>query len=662
MSTTTAVQISNDIKFTTNGTLFECMRFSAIPDQPGLTLSENISLNSAKTPEENSHLVTKEYVDTQISNNIQGLDVKDSVRFASTGYVVLNSVSNNDSNLDLGSKILEAGDRVLLKDQDSSSENGIYVWDSGSLSRSSDFDSTSDISKGAYAFVYDGIANKGAAYAVTTLGSDQGGAFSLDEFNAGITWSVISNSTSGASNASNITTGLLDASRIHLGDDVNVGLTVNAGALRVKDGGINGVHIADSTITEQKLATDSITAIKILDGTITGGKIVHATITNDHLLKSSMIIGGVDITLGVDIDNPAFNLSNASDYNFSNLVGTLSNADIGFGTITQDKLAGSIPNSKIEDKTIEAGKIKDGTIINLNLKDGEISHDKLAGFIPNSKIADKTIQGGKIKDDTIESRHLKDDSVTNDQIQDNTITSVKFANSTIEGGKIKDDTIENSHLKDDSVTKDKILNSTITSDKFVDGTITGGKIANNTITNDHLVDETITGGKIVNTTITNDHLAGSISNDKLSLIDTAGKVANSATTATDAATSSAIVARDATGGFSAASINVSGTITAQTVSTTSDPQLKKDMTVLNDCIQKIDMINGYSFTWKDDTRDPGMQYGLNADEVEEMNSDLIKIGTQGYKSVNYNGVLAVMLGAIKELKAEVAILKEKCSC
>ena len=61
---------------------------------------------------------------------------------------------------------------------------------------------------------------------------------------------------------------------------------------------------------------------------------------------------------------------------------------------------------------------------------------------------------------------------------------------------------------------------------------------------------------IDNSAVTNAKLAGSITDDKLSTISTAGRVANSATTATNANTASAIVARDASGNFSA------GTITA----------------------------------------------------------------------------------------------------
>ena len=70
-------------------------------------------------------------------------------------------------------------------------------------------------------------------------------------------------------------------------------------------------------------------------------------------------------------------------------------------------------------------------------------------------------------------------------------------------------------------------------------------------------------------TVTNTMLAGSIADTKLSTISTAGKVANSATTATNANTASAIVARDASGNFTAGTITaaLSGNATTATTAT-----------------------------------------------------------------------------------------------
>jgi hypothetical protein len=77
--------------------------------------------------------------------------------------------------------------------------------------------------------------------------------------------------------------------------------------------------------------------------------------------------------------------------------------------------------------------------------------------------------------------------------------------------------------------------------------------ADNTITLPNISGTVITNADTG--TVTNAMLAGSIADTKLSTISTAGKVSNSATTATSANTVNAIVARDASGNFSAGTIN-----------------------------------------------------------------------------------------------------------
>lgn len=71
------------------------------------------------------------------------------------------------------------------------------------------------------------------------------------------------------------------------------------------------------------------------------------------------------------------------------------------------------------------------------------------------------------------------------------------------------------------------------------------------------ISSAITANSIVNADI---NTSAAIEDTKLSTIITAGKVSNSATTATSANTANAIVARDASGNFSAGSITVSGTV------------------------------------------------------------------------------------------------------
>jgi hypothetical protein len=84
-----------------------------------------------------------------------------------------------------------------------------------------------------------------------------------------------------------------------------------------------------------------------------------------------------------------------------------------------------------------------------------------------------------------------------------------------------------------------------------DGTISNAKLADNSVTSDKIAPGTVIASDIADDSITNAKIKSdaAIVDTKLATISTAGKVSNSATTATDANTASAIVARDASGNF-----------------------------------------------------------------------------------------------------------------
>ena len=121
------------------------------------------------TPTDSAHIATKGYVDAAR----QGLDVKQSVRVASTANVVI------ATGLEAGDVIdgvtLVAGDRVLLKNQTTTSQNGIYVAvASGPASRSSDANGTADtgeLKSGTFVFVEEGTVNFDSGFVVSTDGT-----------------------------------------------------------------------------------------------------------------------------------------------------------------------------------------------------------------------------------------------------------------------------------------------------------------------------------------------------------------------------------------------------------------------------------------------------------------------------------------------------------
>lgn len=96
----------------------------------------------------------------------------------------------------------------------------------------------------------------------------------------------------------------------------------------------------------------------------------------------------------------------------------------------------------------------------------------------------------------------------------------------------------------------------------------------------------------------------------------------------------------------------SGTLSSTVFNATSDINKKTDIEPVKDALDILNQIDGVRFTWKDNMT-PSL--GVIAQTVEKVLPELVDDG----KSVNYNGLIAVLIEAIKELKAEIDILKAK---
>jgi hypothetical protein len=115
------------------------------------------------TPTDDAHAATKGYVDAARS----GLDVKQSVRAATTAPINLAADLENGDIID--GVTLATGDRVLVKNQSTGSENGIYVVvASGAASRATDADTSAEVTAGMFTFVSEGTTNADSGWVLTT--------------------------------------------------------------------------------------------------------------------------------------------------------------------------------------------------------------------------------------------------------------------------------------------------------------------------------------------------------------------------------------------------------------------------------------------------------------------------------------------------------------
>lgn len=148
---------------------------------------------SVASPSSNNDAANKAYVDSVSTSSAAGLDFKESVVAASAANFaasysagVLTASANGAISIDGVS--LALNDRVLLKDQSTASNNGIYyvsVVGDGStaaeLTRATDADSSADLNTGAFIFVEDGSTNQNRAYVLQANGDGSSPTLDTDD-------------------------------------------------------------------------------------------------------------------------------------------------------------------------------------------------------------------------------------------------------------------------------------------------------------------------------------------------------------------------------------------------------------------------------------------------------------------------------------------------
>jgi hypothetical protein len=142
----------------------------------GGTMSGAIEMGTSKItglgdPTSAQDAATKAYVDAIA----EGLHIHASVVAATTANITLATDVENGDVLD--GVTLATGNRILVKNQSTASQNGIYVVaESGAPSRATDFDSPSEIDGGDFVFVTGGTANDNKGFVqintVGTIGTD----------------------------------------------------------------------------------------------------------------------------------------------------------------------------------------------------------------------------------------------------------------------------------------------------------------------------------------------------------------------------------------------------------------------------------------------------------------------------------------------------------
>lgn len=97
-----------------------------------------------------------------------------------------------------------------------------------------------------------------------------------------------------------------------------------------------------------------------------------------------------------------------------------------------------------------------------------------------------------------------------------------------------------------------------------------------------------------------------------------------------------------------------GTLSAVNVNSLSDSRFKQNVETIEDAVGKVNQLRGVEYDWTNET---GSSVGVIAQEVQEVYPQLIQDGGDRL-TVNYNGLVGLLLQAVKELSAEVEALKQ----
>lgn len=111
-----------------------------------------------------------------------------------------------------------------------------------------------------------------------------------------------------------------------------------------------------------------------------------------------------------------------------------------------------------------------------------------------------------------------------------------------------------------------------------------------------------------------------------------------------------------TGGLvSRGGLGISKSVTVGgTIKETSDIRLKSDITLIENALEKVSKIHGYTYIKKGEK-----MAGVIAQEMQEVLPEVVTEGSDGYLAVSYNNIISLLINAINEQQSQIDILKQK---
>lgn len=281
---------------------------------------------------------------------------------------------------------------------------------------------------------------------------------------------------------------------------------------------------------------------------------------------------------------------------------------------------------------------------------------------------------------------LNDDAVTNAKIADNSIDSEHYVDGSIDLAHLSANSVDGTKIVDDAVTADKLANSInteiaantaktgITTSQANAITANTAKVTNATHTGDvtgstalTIAADAVDGTKIADDSIDSEHYvdgsidAAHLSNDIRGVqyigIDTGDYIEFTADTQMDFYVNGNNEMRLEADG----DLHVDGDVIAASTTVSSDERLKRNIVEYKEAVDTIKEIRGVTFEWKKDGKKSG---GVIAQDIEKVLPELVgkkkSLNEQEETlTVDYNGLVGVLIEAVKELSSKVDELEKR---
>ena len=99
-------------------------------------------------------------------------------------------------------------------------------------------------------------------------------------------------------------------------------------------------------------------------------------------------------------------------------------------------------------------------------------------------------------------------------------------------------------------------------------------------------------------------------------------------------------------------VNIDGTVNATgEINTSSDFRLKNNIEKISNALEKINKMEGVTFKWNNNNSK--VNIGFIAQEIQKIEPNLVRTGENGYLVLNYNGIIPILVEALKEQQKQI---------